>query len=68
MWKASYLDGCDCNDDRVIEILDVDRDPHGKASDEEIASMEAGIDLEKMRASDLYTDDDDKACLECVIS
>ena len=68
MWKASYLDGCDCNDDRVIEILDVDRDPHGNATDEEIASMEAGIDLEKMRASDLYTDDDDKACLECVIS
>lgn len=68
MWKASYHDGCDCNEDRVMEILDVDRDPHGKATDEEIASMEAGIDLEKMRSSALYTDDDDKDCFACMIS
>jgi len=68
VWKASYHDGCDYNEDRVMEILDVDRDRHGKATDEEIASMEAGIDLEKMRASDLYNDDEDQDCFGCMIS
>lgn len=64
MWNASYCDGSDCDEDRVIEILDVDRDPHGKASDKQIANMEADVDLEQLKTSNLYTTDNGP----CVIS
>jgi len=54
MWNCSYLDGCDCNEDKVIEILDIDRDPHGRISNKALSAMEADIDYEKLKSSDLY--------------
>jgi phosphatidylserine/phosphatidylglycerophosphate/cardiolipin synthase-like enzyme len=68
MWSCSYGDGsCDCNEDTVMELLGVDRDPHGQASEKEIARMEADIDLATLEASPMYGEDEEE-CGCCVIS
>jgi len=54
MWNASYLDGCDCDEDKVIEILDVDRDRCGKISEKELVRLDADIDLKELRKTDFY--------------
>lgn len=57
MWNASYLDGSDVNEDRVIEILGIDRDPNGTISDKELSELESDLDYKHMKASDYYDDE-----------
>ena len=38
-WAASYDDGSDCNVDAVMDALDIDRDPHDTATEQELAAM-----------------------------
>lgn len=66
MWSCSYLDGSDCNEDRVIEILGVDRDPHGFASNEEIAKMESDINFDTLKRSPLFSNSDGKKNMCCL--
>ena len=56
MWSCSYLDGCDCNPEKVMEILDVDRDPQDEISilDRDIVAKALNIDVVKSKESKFF--------------
>lgn len=66
MWNCSQKDGSDCDPETVMKILDVNRGPNGKISDRKLASLEADIDLNKLKKSDMY--DGESGTCGCVIS
>ena len=47
----------DVNEDRVIEILGIDRDPNGTISDKELSELESDLDYKHTKASDYYDDE-----------
>jgi len=56
MWRCSYLDGCDCDSEKVMEILDVDRDPQDEISipEREIAVKALNINVVKSKQSKFF--------------
>jgi len=56
MWSCSYLDGSDCNPEKVMEILDVDRDPRDEISipKRDIAVMALNINVEQVKKSKFF--------------
>jgi len=54
MWECSFKNGSDVSPERVMEILGVDRNPNAKASDEDIARMEADINVDELKKSKFY--------------
>mmetsp|Transcript_14664 Transcript_14664/g.21959 ORF Transcript_14664/g.21959 Transcript_14664/m.21959 type:complete len:543 (+) Transcript_14664:78-1706(+) len=47
-WKHSYLDGSDCDAEKVMSILGVDRGPNVSLDKDDVAAIEADIDVQSL--------------------
>ena len=44
-WKCSYLDGSDCDAEKVMTLLGVDRGPNSK---DDVAAIETDVDVQSL--------------------
>lgn len=47
-WKHSYLDGSDCDAEKVMVLLGADRGPNTSLGEEDATAMEADIDVQSL--------------------
>jgi len=68
LWSSSYLNGCDCDGERVMLILDENREPNDhNLKDKEYAEMDASLNLDTLKRS-AFHHQRDSSCVRCVIS
>ncbi len=58
VWTNSYLDGSDCVAEKVMDILGVDRGPNSSLGEEDLAAMEADIDVQTLKKSKFFLNGD----------
>ncbi len=67
MWSCTFNEGLDIDAEKVMELLNVDREPNAEIADEDLAILESDINLRALKSSNLHIDGDEKA-VNCVVS